>query len=193
RSCKKRPRSKQASSFLFHTHSYDTMESLERFNTGDIILFSRPCLRFGVVGATICTATKLLHSTPWDHVGVVVVTADGERLLLEAAFSGVVVRSLAERLKRSGALRITVRHLEVHRGEAFCDAARAFLAEVTGQPYNSTFSLLLAAINFHPLKNERRRLHGELGAVEADIASLENDLLPASEAAPSSAGRPCGS
>lgn len=42
-------------------------------DTGDLILFDRPCLKMGgFFGAAICAAAKLMSGSPFDHIGVVV-------------------------------------------------------------------------------------------------------------------------
>lgn len=42
-------------------------------DTGDLVLFDRPCLKMGgVFGAAVCAAAKVVGGSPFDHVGVVV-------------------------------------------------------------------------------------------------------------------------
>lgn len=42
-------------------------------DTGDIVLFDRPCFKMGsFVGAAVCIAAKTVSGCPFDHVGVVV-------------------------------------------------------------------------------------------------------------------------
>lgn len=45
----------------------------EGLDTGDLVLFDRPCLKMGgFFGAAICAAAKVVGGSPFDHVGVVV-------------------------------------------------------------------------------------------------------------------------
>lgn len=42
-------------------------------DTGDLVLFDRPCLKMGgFFGAAVCAAAKVMGSSPFDHIGVVV-------------------------------------------------------------------------------------------------------------------------
>lgn len=42
-------------------------------DTGDLVLFDRPCLRMGgIFGAAVCAAAKVAGGSPFDHIGVVV-------------------------------------------------------------------------------------------------------------------------
>lgn len=45
----------------------------EGLDTGDLVLFDRPCLKMGgFFGAAVCAAAKIMGGSPFDHVGVVV-------------------------------------------------------------------------------------------------------------------------
>ena len=45
----------------------------EGLDTGDLVLFDRPCLKMGgFFGAAICAAAKVVGGSPFDHIGVVV-------------------------------------------------------------------------------------------------------------------------
>lgn len=42
-------------------------------DTGDLVLFDRPCLKMGgFFGAAVCAAAKVMGGSPFDHIGVVV-------------------------------------------------------------------------------------------------------------------------
>lgn len=42
-------------------------------DTGDLVLFDRPCLKMGgFFGAAICSVAKVVGGSPYDHIGVVV-------------------------------------------------------------------------------------------------------------------------
>ncbi len=53
-------------------------------DTGDIVMFNRPCLKLGTFGALVCASAKFAENTPWDHVGVVVRGKDGKLLVADA-------------------------------------------------------------------------------------------------------------
>ncbi|CAN0223750.1 unnamed protein product, partial [Laminaria digitata] len=46
---------------------------LTGLDTGDLVLFDRPCSKMGsVIGAIICSTAKVVGGSPFDHIGVVV-------------------------------------------------------------------------------------------------------------------------
>ncbi|CAM9345973.1 unnamed protein product, partial [Ectocarpus sp. 8 AP-2014] len=150
-------------------------------DTGDLVLFDRPCLKMGgFFGAAICAAAKVVGGVPFDHIGVVVKDEKGLNAMVEASFSGVAVRPLCERIRRSSASQICVRRLQAHRTEEMREEARRFVSEVSRLPYKEGSEGLLqmvsAAFRFHPAKEQRRRVHAETVALSASIASLEKEL-----------------
>ncbi|CAM9508508.1 unnamed protein product, partial [Ectocarpus fasciculatus] len=150
-------------------------------DTGDLVLFDRPCLKMGgFFGAAICAAAKMVGGVPFDHIGVVVRDEKGLNVMVEASFSGVAVRPLCERVRRSSASQICVRRLQAHRTEEMREEARRFVSEVSHLPYKEGSEGLLqmvsAAFRFHPAKEQRRRVHAETVALSASIASLEKEL-----------------
>ncbi|CAM9350083.1 unnamed protein product, partial [Ectocarpus sp. 4 AP-2014] len=150
-------------------------------DTGDLVLFDRPCLKMGgFFGAAICAAAKVVGGVPFDHIGVVVKDEKGLNVMVEASFSGVAVRPLCERVRRSSASQICVRRLQTHRTEGMREEARRFVSEVSHLPYKEGSEGLLqmvsAAFRFHPAKEQRRRVHAETVALSASIASLEEEL-----------------
>ncbi|CAB1121396.1 unnamed protein product [Ectocarpus sp. CCAP 1310/34] len=150
-------------------------------DTGDLVFFDRPCLKMGgFFGAAICAAAKVVGGVPFDHIGVVVKDEKGLNVMVEASFSGVAVRPLCERVRRSSASQICVRRLQAHRTEEMREEARRFVSEVSHLPYKEGSEGLLqmvsAAFRFHPAKEQRRRVHAETVALSASIASLEKEL-----------------
>eukprot|EP00166_Cyanidium_caldarium_P004658 ctg_5047.g594 len=69
------------------------------------------------LGAAICGVSKALSNSRWDHVGVVVRKDDGNLYLLEANLSGVTLRPLEERLRRSRSNEIALRRLSIVRND----------------------------------------------------------------------------
>ncbi|CAN0560653.1 unnamed protein product, partial [Ectocarpus sp. 12 AP-2014] len=150
-------------------------------DTGDLVLFDRPCLKMGgFFGAAICAAAKVVGGVPFDHIGVVVKDEKGLNVMVEASFSGVAVRPLYERVRRSSATQICVRRLQAHRTEEMREEARRFVSEVSHLPYKEGSEGLLqmvsAAFRFHPAKEQRRRVHAETVALSTSITSLEKEL-----------------
>ncbi|CAM9376650.1 unnamed protein product, partial [Hapterophycus canaliculatus] len=157
-------------------------------DTGDLILFDRPCLKMGgFFGAAICAAAKLMSGSPFDHIGVVVKDEKGLNVMVEASFSGVAVRPLCERIRRSSASQICVRRLQVTRTEVMRVEARRFVSEVVHLPYkeggDGLLQMVSAAFRFHPAKEQRRRVHAETVALSTSIASLEGELAAQPETA----------
>ncbi|CAN0249236.1 unnamed protein product [Scytosiphon promiscuus] len=157
-------------------------------DTGDLILFDRPCLKMGgFFGAAICAAAKLMSGSPFDHIGVVVKDENGLNTMVEASFSGVAVRPLSERVRRSSASQICVRRLQVDRTEEMRAEARRFVSEVVHLPYkeggDGLLQMVSAAFRFHPAKEQRRRVHAETIALSTAIASLEDELAAQPETA----------
>jgi CRP-like cAMP-binding protein len=151
----------------------------DSLDTGDIVLFSRPCTRMGIFGGFLCFSTKLFHDTPWDHIGVVVRDAAGVNQLWDAGFNGVQHYDLRERLLRSSADEIAVRRLQCSRDDnSFRGVARAYMRdEIDNRPYKvSNLQLMRVAVDFHPSKNERRQLYYELLCAEDAARELHAHL-----------------
>jgi CRP-like cAMP-binding protein len=151
----------------------------DSLDTGDIVLFSRPCTRMGIFGGFLCFSTKLFHDTPWDHIGVVVRDSAGTNQLWDAGFNGVQHHDLRERLLRSSANEIAVRRLQCSRDDSFRAVARAYMRdEIENRPYKvSNLQLMRVAVDFHPSKNERRQLYYELLCAEDSARELRAHLL----------------
>eukprot|EP00903_Cladosiphon_okamuranus_P018581 g17104.t1 len=165
----------------------EARELLESLDTGDLVLFDRPCLKMGgFFGAAVCAAAKVMSGSPFDHVGVVVKDENGLNTMVEASFSGVAVRPLCERVRRSSASQICVRRLQAHRTEEMRAEARRFVAEVADLPYkeggDGMLQMVAAAFRFHPAKEQRRRCHAESVALSTSIAGLEKELTAHQEA-----------
>lgn len=46
---------------------------VEALDTGDLVLFDRPCTKMGsLYGGFVCAAAKTVSGSPYDHIGVVV-------------------------------------------------------------------------------------------------------------------------
>eukprot|EP00752_Nemacystus_decipiens_P004689 g4277.t1 len=165
----------------------ETRELLESLDTGDLVLFDRPCLKMGgFFGAAVCAAAKVMGGSPFDHIGVVVKDENGLNSMVEASFSGVAVRPLCERIRRSSASQICVRRLQALRTEEMRAEARRFVSEVADLPYKEggegLLQMVAAAFRFHPAKEQRRRCHAETVALTTSIASLERELSSHPEA-----------
>ncbi|CAM9442100.1 unnamed protein product, partial [Discosporangium mesarthrocarpum] len=150
-------------------------------DTGDLLLFDRPCAKIrGAFGSVVCAGAKLLSSSPWDHIGVIVRDEDGTNLLVEASFGGIKVRPVMERVARSSATQICIRRLQAERTESTREEARLFVSQVAHLGYKKGTGGLLqmasAAVRFHPLKNRRRQLHAEAIILSESIAELEVEL-----------------
>ncbi|CAM9820453.1 unnamed protein product [Ascophyllum nodosum] len=150
------------------------------------MLFDRPCFMMGsLFGAAICSAAKVVGDSPFDHIGVVVRQEDGSNVLVEASFSGIAVRPLCERIRRSSANQICVRRLQASRTEDMRAEARRFVSEVQHLPYKEGaegfLQMAYAAFRFHPVNERRRRMHAETVELSTSIARLESEQLSNSD------------
>jgi len=88
-------------------------------NTGDIILFDRPCYLMKPIPCFICYSAKFTAASSYDHIGIVIeCTTDsnpnykmGELYLLEANIGGVTLHPLIDRLSRTKSKKIALRKL----------------------------------------------------------------------------------
>jgi uncharacterized protein YycO len=160
-----------------HVH-LDHVQYLD-LNTGDLILFSRPCLAMSPLGAAICACAKMVSQSHWDHVGVVIRAPDGQLLLLEAAFSGIHAYPLQERLRKSKSYHVAVRKLVVPSGKTQQELdkiALQFASDISGRPYESSFFTLVNTV-LNPLaKSQRHRVHRLLQESKERIEQVRIEL-----------------
>ena len=45
---------------------------LTGLDTGDLVLFDRPCSKMGSIIGIVCSTAKVVGGSPFDHIGVVV-------------------------------------------------------------------------------------------------------------------------
>jgi hypothetical protein len=83
----------------------------ETLRTGDLILFSRDCVRYEAAAALACSARKLGSAHGFDQVGLVLVSRHGEPHVAEMGWDGPHVRKYAARIRCSAADAIVVRPL----------------------------------------------------------------------------------
>ena len=83
-------------------------------DSGDIILFARPCIGMDPLSAFICFGAKTIGATKYDHIGLVVKDPQEksqEYFLLEANAKGITLYPLEDRLKRTKAKKVAIRKL----------------------------------------------------------------------------------
>lgn len=82
--------------------------------SGDIILFSRPCSKMDVASSFICYSAKFFGWTDWDHLGLVVQNPENQEFyLLEANINGITCHLLRERFQRSKSQKFAIRKLVI--------------------------------------------------------------------------------
>jgi solute carrier family 25 phosphate transporter 23/24/25/41 len=148
-------------------------------DAGDIVLFNRRCLAMAPLGALICAVAKAMSNSRWDHVGVVVRKEDGSLHLLEANLSGVTLRPLDERIRRSRSNEIAFRRLSIVRTERFRRELEHFAEQILETPYKNDFGAMLVSV-IHPADmQERERLHALLVSRRAQRMEVERELREA--------------
>lgn len=166
---------------------YNILKSREKLlmevDTGDIVLFDRPCLSMGIWGGMICMGAKFLGGTKWDHVGVVIRDPETKELfVLEAALSGVKLRSFNERIKRSKSNAIAIRRLQVNREfKEFHQRAMEFAIEMKSRPYEDRILPLFNAGVVVPSRSVREHVSNELLRTERQITRIQTDLQSKSQ------------
>eukprot|EP00898_Chlorokybus_atmophyticus_P005296 jgi/Chlat1/5768/Chrsp387S00874 len=146
-------------------------------DSGDIVLFSRACLRMSVYGALICAASKAFSNSEWDHVGVVVAgPGPGELRLLEANLNGVTSYPLSDRLARTRSNAVAIRRLSAVRTPALRARLLAFEKAVVGVPYERNMLSLVRAAVDPPAKKRRERLTAQRLGLAEQLASLDAAL-----------------
>lgn len=158
---------------LIQSEYIDTLE----IDTGDIVLFNRPCSQMSFFGALICFSTKMLAQSSWDHIGVVLKDESGDLFLLEAGIKGVVVHPLIERLKRSKSKDIALRKLLVDRSPDLQMEAWNFGVKVKDTPYEQNIWTLLKSGLKPFIKFKRHRLYAMLKRYEREILEIEGELI----------------
>ncbi|KAK4531336.1 hypothetical protein CCYA_CCYA07G2193 [Cyanidiococcus yangmingshanensis] len=148
-------------------------------DAGDIVLFNRRCLAMAPLGALICAVAKAMSNSRWDHVGIVVRKEDGSLHLLEANLSGVTLRPLDERIRRSRSNEIAFRRLSIVRTDRFRRELEHFAEQVLETPYKNDFGAMLVSV-IHPADmQERERLHALLVSRHAQRMEVERELREA--------------
>ncbi|BAM83499.1 similar to mitochondrial calcium-dependent solute carrier [Cyanidioschyzon merolae strain 10D] len=148
-------------------------------DAGDIVLFNRRCLAMAPLGALICAVAKAMSNSRWDHVGIVVRKEDGSLHLLEANLSGVTLRPLDERIRRSRSNEIAFRRLSIIRTERFRTELLHFAEQVLETPYKNDLGAMLVSV-IHPADmQERERLHALLVSRRAQRMEVERELREA--------------
>ncbi|GJQ10180.1 hypothetical protein GpartN1_g1971.t1 [Galdieria partita] len=145
-------------------------------DSGDLVLFNRRCLSMSPYGALICGLSKLFSKSRWDHVGLIVRKENGNLFLLEANLSGVKLRPLEERLKRSHSHEIAIRRLSIVRTEAFRQKLLDFVNHTINLPYETSTSSLLSTIIDPVDKQERERLHALLLEKKTQLNEIDLEL-----------------
>ena len=113
--------------------SGSTNESIsEELQTGDLVLFSRPCSMMRPCGSVACLGTKLTATAsqimPYDHCAVFILKRDGTPQLMEQTWSkGAQLRPYDLRIVRSLAETIVVRPLHFRRTKSMQRRAGEFV------------------------------------------------------------------
>ena len=121
----------QASSSGAHSPQIDA----HALQTGDLVLFNRPCEKMALFPQALCRAAKLASGSHFDHVGMVVVRGGVPHLLEANLGGGVTLRPWAERLARTTATEVAVRPLHAPRSPAMVRELEAWVGRVVGRPY----------------------------------------------------------
>ncbi|CCI48237.1 unnamed protein product [Albugo candida] len=155
-----------------------------KIDTGDIVLFNRPCFQMDLYGGIICTCAKLFGNTDWDHIGVIVrvpASAESEKNvselhLLEATLSGVKLRPLEDRILRSRANEISIRRLQVHRTSEFQKAAHQFVQLVQDSKYEDRLERFVNAGYQRRTRMQHEALFNELVNLKKAIKQFQCEM-----------------
>ena len=99
----------------------------DTLNTGDVLLFSRPCDLYFCFGAVLCAVRKLRGGSNFDHCGVVIVQ-NGTPFVLERTYSSVQFRQYDHRILCSRSKEIIVRRPEHAQIDA--DKVASFISNI---------------------------------------------------------------
>jgi hypothetical protein len=131
--------------------------------SGDILLFSRPCLAMDPLSAFICTGAKLIAYSSYDHVAIAVENPETKKFFcLEANMNGVTLHPLIDRLSRTSAREIVVRKLippsspsttsASYESAAFKAKLWQYATENASKKYNSSLQdLSMSSVTSHTL------------------------------------------
>ncbi|CAI5709825.1 unnamed protein product [Hyaloperonospora brassicae] len=158
-----------------------------KIDTGDVVLFDRKCSSMGIYGGAICAGAKLFGQTQWDHNGVIVrvpslapdarpESLEDQLFVLEAALTGVKLRPLVARVRRSRGHDVAVRKLQIARTRAFQDMAVDFALSVVNAPYEDKLARLFNAGVSVPTRIARERLFAALVASKKELSRLDVEL-----------------
>jgi hypothetical protein len=150
-------------------------------DTGDIVLFDRPCFSMSPLGAFLCLASKTSTKSRWDHIGVVLRAQDGQLMLLEAALKGVVAYPLKERLRRSKSNAVAVRKLLGVDRQYMHAKANEFARQVIDRPYQSSIISIASTGISTFAKQKRHNIHKQIMECENRLAQIQQEMHAASE------------
>ncbi len=170
-------------------------------DSGDIVLFARPCMGMDPLSAFICLGAKSIGATEYDHIGLVVSNPDtGELFLLEANAKGITLYPLIDRLKRTKAEKVAVRKLlrepepnyaiHIHKNESenmkaervkkFQQDLYALAQEYVKKSYNHSLVQMTTAtvLSYTSANTEYVRALSMAHHLEDDLHLVEQLLLP---------------
>ena len=155
--------------------------------SGDLILFDRPCITMDVTSATICYLAKASVASNWDHVGVVVENESSELYLLEANVNGVTCRPLIDRLRRSRSQKIAIRKLYSSNDKILNEVREnlwVFAQYSSNKRYNSSpkemsFATLKSYAN-HGTNNQfykRSETNYKISSIKSEMETLDESTV----------------
>lgn len=160
----------------------DTSTPLElnvEIETGDLLLFSRPCTAMDPLSAVICMGAKTLGWTHWDHIALVVENPKTKHLyLLEANAKGVTMHLLQDRLSRTKAHSFGVRKLIGPKDDEFREKLFNYASLYKDNAYSSNFAHFSMAMimsyisNFSFLLNVQNKLN----EMEKELHIIQEEL-----------------
>ena len=135
RSIKKRVLADKNGKKIGETFSAGSTEDTinEALQTGDIVFFNRPCLSMRPCGSALCTATKSITNSTFDHVGMIFLRKDFKPMLIEKTFSGIKMRPWDERLSRSMAVEVIIHPLRCRRTPEMIERITHVIQETTSE------------------------------------------------------------
>jgi len=153
------------------------VQTPDKLQTGDILLFDRPCQSFSPFGWLLCSMAKVTGRTPWDHIGMIK-EINGIPHVVEADFKGVAIRPFDLRLKLSKSNLIVLRRLEnVNRDQLFNNRLDRFIENIKDKPYERDRKQIFRASYTLAPERMRLKLMNDLIQTERTLESMSVDDL----------------
>eukprot|EP00760_Papus_ankaliazontas_P015575 PhM_4_TR16599/c0_g1_i1/m.2595 len=144
----------------------------EKLNTGDLVLFARPWYKYPFTAAAQICVGKALMRSPWDHVGIVVVTG-GVPHVLESDFNGIHMLPYEDRVRTSRAKAIGVRLLKTDRDAAMVARLTDYVQSLRADSYHNYTDLFRSTLESKS-EMEYYDLLVERSVLEAHVRDIQS-------------------